>query len=234
MTFHELEARLRERLKQMVRRGEISERQLALRTGYTQPHIHNVLKGARGVNAELADALLLCVQMSLDDLLQGEAEIVVGLAAGQVQVPLWRGQVGPRHRFPDEADPVGYRLFPPAFLARFVGPVLMQLAPEEDAMSPFIEPGDLVLVDRAEGPRQGPVFDFAYVLSLCGHGAVCRCQLVGSALVLLAENGRRSFRLPDHLALIKRNVLDVVRGRVVWTCREIRGEPPAGPAGGRP
>jgi hypothetical protein len=43
---------------------------------------------------------------------------------------------------------------------------------------------------------------------------------VGGALVLAAENGRRSSPIPDHVPLAKRDILDIVRGRVVWVCRE--------------
>jgi hypothetical protein len=88
-------------------------------------------------------------------------------------------------------------------------------------MAPLVEPGDVVLLDRAEAGRRHPVFGSIYALSLSGQGAVCRCQRVGSALVLVAENGRRSPPIPDYVPLARRDILDIVRGRVVWVCREL-------------
>jgi hypothetical protein len=215
-TFRDLEARLRERLAARVRRGEISERQLALRTGYTQPHVHNVLKGARGFRAGLADALLESLHMSVWDLIGDRPT-----PEGQAAAPLWAGLVGPRHRFPTGTQLAGERLFPASFLARFGSPALMRLAAEEDGMSPLVEPGDLVLADRGERARRQPVFEGIYALALGSQGAVCRCQVVGSALVLVADNGRRAYRLPDHLPLERRDLLDIVRGRIVWTSRDL-------------
>ena len=215
-TFRDLEARLRERLAARVRRGEISERQLALRTGYAQPHVHNVLKGARGFRAGLADALLESLHMSVWDLLGDRPT-----SEGQAAAPLWAGLVGPRHRFPNGTQLAGERMFPDSFLARFGNPVLMRLAAEEDGMTPLVEPGDVVLVDRGETARRQPVFEGVYALALSGQGAVCRCQVVGSALVLVADNGRRAYHLPDHVPLERRDLLEVVRGRVVWTSRDL-------------
>lgn len=216
MTFTDLETRLLERLNRMVRRGEISERRLAKLTGFTQPHIHNVLKGARRLRAGLADALLAGVEMPLEELLPAARD-----GAGVVEVPVWRGVVGPRHRFPEGTDPVGYRLFPAAFLGRFHRPVLLRAGPEEYTMAPMIEPDDLLLIDRADAARRRPVLDGVYVVAFNGRGAVCRCQVVGDALVLVADNVLYSSRLPDHLPLARRDVLEIIRGRVVWVAREL-------------
>jgi len=221
MSFRELETRLLAYLNQMVRRGEISERQLARRTGYTQPHIHNVLKRARGMNTELADAVLRCLRLSLDDLVRGDGHLAPGLAGAQGAAPLWAGEVGPDQPFPQAAQSAEYRLFPLAFLARFVEPVLLRLSPREDSMTPSLQPGDLVLVDCAEGPRRRPAFEHIYALRFEGRGAVCRCQRAGAALVLLADNPSCCSAPPERIGLVQENLLEIICGRVVWTCREV-------------
>ncbi len=214
MTFRGLEERLLGRLKGRLQRGELSERRVARLTGYTQPHIHNVLNGRRSLNARLADALLEGLSLTVEELAGGPSH---------VEVPVARGALGPRHRFPESTEASGARLFPVAFLARFTHPALLRVADEEDAMSPLIDPGDVVLLDRSEAVRSRPAFEGVYALSFFGQGALCRCHLVGGALVLVAENPRRSTRLPDHLPLARRDILEVVRGRAVWSCREIAG-----------
>ena len=211
LTFYELERQTLALLNEKVRRGEISQRQLARRTGFTQPHIHNVLKGARRMHADLADAALECLDLSLRDLLE---------PAARLPVPLWHGLLGPGCPFPEQLDPAVHLVFPAAFLSRFTDPILVRLAADEDAMAPSIEPGDLVLLDRAEAGRRRPRFDGIYAVALAGQSAVCHCQLVGVALVLTQEIAQRSAPLPERLALANRNILDLVRGRVVWSCRE--------------
>jgi len=47
MTFHELQQRLLDELRQRVRSGAATERGLARISGISQPHLHNVLKGKR-------------------------------------------------------------------------------------------------------------------------------------------------------------------------------------------
>ena len=160
MTFAELERRFLALLNEKVRRGEISQRQLARLAGFSQPHIHNVLKGARGLNREVADALLGRLELSLSDLVAGSGHG----EAGHASVALWRGSVGRATPFPDAADPAGALLFPASFLCRFTRPVLLCVGVGEDVMSPLIQPGDLVLVDRAERSRRRPVFDSIYVI----------------------------------------------------------------------
>ena len=86
--FRCLAARLTRYLNELVRRGEISERGLARLSGYSQPHIHNVLKGARKMNLELADQIMELLGIPLLSLftqkeLSGLAPPRRGEAAGQ-------------------------------------------------------------------------------------------------------------------------------------------------------
>jgi len=53
-----------------IRNGDCTQRQLAKLVGVSQPQLHNVLKGARPLKRELADALLAHFQISLIDLLE--------------------------------------------------------------------------------------------------------------------------------------------------------------------
>jgi hypothetical protein len=75
MTFHDLHGRLIHRLNQCVQRGELTERGVARRTGISQPHIHNVLKGTRLLSWKSADALLRALNLDVVDLVN-ETELV--------------------------------------------------------------------------------------------------------------------------------------------------------------
>ncbi len=217
MTFHDLDLRLLHLLNRKVQRGEISQRRLARLSGFTQPHIHKILKGAIRIHAELADALLSCLGLSVEHLLEGES------ARDEIhtRIPLWRDAIGPRQVFPDRLDESTYLLFPQPLVSHLVCPVLLQLDDDEWSMSPLIDPGDVVLMDQAVPHRLHPVFEQISVLSFDGRGAVCRCQVVGGMLVLASEKSRYPDPLPDAIPLGNLQILDVVRGRIVWSCREL-------------
>ena len=70
MTFHDLQQRLIEDLRQRVRSGDVTERSLARATGVSQPHMHNVLKGTRKLSVETADQILKKLDMDLLDLIE--------------------------------------------------------------------------------------------------------------------------------------------------------------------
>ena len=70
MTFHDLQQRLIQDLRQRVRSGDVTERGLARATGVSQPHMHNVLKGTRLLSVPTADQILRNLDMDLLDLIE--------------------------------------------------------------------------------------------------------------------------------------------------------------------
>ena len=75
MTFHDLQERLLEDLRQRVRSGAVTERSLSRVTGVSQPHMHNVLKGIRVLSVERADEILRNLNMDLLELIDLEEVI---------------------------------------------------------------------------------------------------------------------------------------------------------------
>jgi transcriptional regulator with XRE-family HTH domain len=72
MTFHELQQRLIQELRQRVRSGAATERGLARLSGISQPHLHNVLKGKRVLSMDKADELLRQLQIDVLQLVPPE------------------------------------------------------------------------------------------------------------------------------------------------------------------
>ena len=68
--FNEVLDCLREQIRARIRNGQLTERALARRVGLSQTHIHHVLKGARLLRMEVADALLGEMGLSLVDLVE--------------------------------------------------------------------------------------------------------------------------------------------------------------------
>lgn len=87
ITYRLLQTRLIKTVNTRIKNGEFTERGLAKLVGISQPQIHNVLKGARKLNVELADRLLWAFGLAIIDLLEDEevAEEFAARKAGQSQ-----------------------------------------------------------------------------------------------------------------------------------------------------
>ena len=72
MYFELLQLRLIAHVQNRMQRGELTERGLARRTGISQPHLHNVLKGVRVLSPQIGDVLLRHLHITLLDLLNDE------------------------------------------------------------------------------------------------------------------------------------------------------------------
>jgi len=68
VTFHTLRTRLVAAVNARLQNGEFTERGLAKILGVSQPQIHNVLKGARKLQWDLADRLIADLGIKLLDL----------------------------------------------------------------------------------------------------------------------------------------------------------------------
>ncbi len=79
----DLQARAVELAGLAVRNGRFTERGLARAMCVSQPHAHNILAGRRGCTAEMADALLGQLGLTVLDLLEEAAnrQAFVSLAA---------------------------------------------------------------------------------------------------------------------------------------------------------
>jgi hypothetical protein len=214
MTIRETKRRLLMLLNDKIRSGELSQRKLARLAGFTQPHIHNVLKGARSMNAEFADAALKCLNLSVIDLLPDGRRSGVGLA------PVWNGEVGPRSGMPTSGGGEFSWPFPDWILSRLVEPVLLRVGSEK-CMAPLIEPGDLVLIDQSPERRRDVDGTSIYVVAISGNSRLCRCRTAGSNLILSGEDHRLS-DLPSRLSVAGLDLIEIVRGVVVWCSREFK------------
>jgi transcriptional regulator with XRE-family HTH domain len=82
MSFHVLQLRVIADVQERVRRGDVTERGLARLTGISQPHLHNILKGARVLSPHMADLILRQLHINLLDLLEPQESATRHLPAG--------------------------------------------------------------------------------------------------------------------------------------------------------
>ena len=232
MSFRKLQDDLLNILRDRVRNGEITERRLAKMMGISQPHMHNVLKGVRELTPELSDRILKEHRLTIRDLL--------GNAASQQDrgVPVIQNPVGPGYPFPSESY-CGIYPFPEELRAGLKHPAVF-CADRDEQMEPEIMDRDTLLVDRCPDRRRTPDPHFLFVVSMEGCGFVRYVRRDGVQVYFGTSKNRHIPENWQQADLDGRDILEVIRGRVVWIGRQMEAQvgpvdqtgPAPGPAGG--
>jgi plasmid maintenance system antidote protein VapI len=72
---------LLEEVRRRVRNGQLTERGLARLTGTSQPHLHHILKGKRGITPKLADRMMDVLALDLSALIElGHTDLQASLS----------------------------------------------------------------------------------------------------------------------------------------------------------
>lgn len=109
MTYQDAQLRLLAYVRSQIRNGELTERGFARLIGISQPHVHNVLKGARNLSPNIFDLTLKYFHLSLLDLVPSE-ELDRHLRslhtlARAAEVPFLDRPVGPGMPWPVSLNP---------------------------------------------------------------------------------------------------------------------------------
>ncbi len=216
--------RLTELARQRVRAGEVSERELARRAAISQPHMHNVLKGIRILSPEAADRLMRALNVTIPQVLWlGAGADAADVAA----VPHLRHRIGPGVAA-SFASFRGYIPFPSRLIAPLSQALSANLSADLALPSDF-RAGDLVLID------QNPALRVLLAPTSCwvvADSAGLRVRYLRRARGHLSYASHPDSSDADWqpISLQGRNILDIVRARIVWIGRELE-TPLAGPAG---
>lgn len=220
VTFAVIQKRLLEVLRLKLRNGDFTERGLARVVGLSQPHIHNVLKGARVLSSDVGDLLITSLDLSLIELL-GSDELGAALMAKQAQwqgshsVPVLMGRIGPSDPFPSwrmagewvaARDPELQALRRPAFVKFGADP----------AIAPEWVRGGFGLLDFDEASRVEPSEQGWYALRWRGAGYLRQVRLRGPELVVLGQRTLEDWVAPETIELSEGALLQIVRARLVW------------------
>ena len=223
MYIEDLVARVVEVSRAEVRSGRISERSLAQRAGLSQPHLNNSLHGVRTLSPRAAGQLMKALGITVPDLIWRLPERDVW-----TPVPLLRGRIGPG------ADALfhvfeGFAPFPAASVAQLEQPVGVRLAPDSVLPREF-HADDLVLLDQNLDLRRAPSPDSCWVVSVFG-GLRIRRVIAEAGRILAGHEGNLDHPEKwESISLRGRNILDVVRARLVWIGRKVE-KAKIGPAG---
>jgi transcriptional regulator with XRE-family HTH domain len=223
MNFRFLQMRLVSHVRARVRNGEISERSLARLTGISQPHIHNVLKGARQLSTETADQILQRLRIDLADLQTAGERGIHGVSPNRESadadecrtVPMLDGWIGREYPYPQAEGGERYP-FPAADVEHLESPVAARLAPDP-LRAPMFGGRGVVLLDRSEAVRLDPDAEGYFALDLSGGGTIGLVRRARQRLYLWVCHAEvwKSIPLPD------RDALEVIRGRVSLAVRHL-------------
>jgi hypothetical protein len=218
VNFRGLQFSLLELVRRKIRNGVVTERGLARLSGLSQPHIHNTLGNIRTLSIESTDRIMTALNITVGDLLgapAGHAEADFTFTA----VPFLNARIGPG------SQPVfdSFRGFLPvvsSLAAGLVLPVAARLA--HDLVLPrSCAARDIVLLDQNPAARVRPLSG-VWVISDDAFGMRVRyTRLIGSLLFVFHE---ANFADPVSWATIPlagKNILDIVRARIVWIGREL-------------
>ena len=218
MSFEMLRGRLMGHLRTRIQNGEMTERSLARLTGISQPHIHNVLKGAKILSPELEDQILSSMKISILDLFSIDELRTQLDRGGNMEkyraISVLDGLLGPSFPMPVQASRGEMHPVACSLLVNADGPQLVRLV-EDPEMQPTVKANALVLLDRSERARLSPVAGEYYAVSINGSGVIRILHKVGCHFYAATERTRE---LPNSWLELPcgEEPLRHVHARVVW------------------
>ena len=218
--FCELQRRLVEHLRLQVRNGLWTERALARLTGVSQPHMHNVLKGARELSTSLCDVIMMHLNLSIHDLLTSkEADDLAWPSSTFAYVPVLDGLVGPGYPWPHRCSTATRQRVSRDIVAGMLQPIAARLA-DDPEMSPLFLAGDIAIVDQRIPSRRVITPDSLYLLHEAGCGVIRRLKRVERVLYVVSEVSQNRPADWRRITLNDLPILQIVRARVLLTPSE--------------
>lgn len=229
LSFAALRNRLLNLLRTRIRNGEHTERSLARISGISQPHIHNVLKGAKSLSPELADVILATLHLSPLDLLSRD-EITQYLHRTSAHreyrlhpVPVLSGLLGLHQPIPRKGPHREVHTVPFHLTESATEPLVASLAADPD-MAPLFADRDMVLLDQSETARTLVQSAGYYVVRTPDGPCVRALKREFDRLFLITEKNKNCPEAWSEVSLSGQSMLDVVMARVIWLNRRRRWE----------
>jgi hypothetical protein len=224
MYFAELQSSLLESLKARVRNGQLTERGLARLVGVSQPHMHNVLKGARFLSPDLADQILQRLHISIFDLvdrtrLTNYLNSQRPLMSECTYVPVLNGTLGPGHLWPSAVDAHKRFAVPTVQLVNATGAVVVRLG-SDTRMDEVVHEGDFALLDQSLHARCAIEPDALYVVKRGNAGFVRRLRTSGRNVFIAADDCLSQPAAWERISLEAQYIQHVVRAKATLLAQD--------------
>jgi transcriptional regulator with XRE-family HTH domain len=223
LTFQDAQLKLLAYVRSQIRNGELTERGLARRIGISQPHVHNVLKGARNLSPKIFDLALKYLHLSLLDLVPlDELEAFLrsrGVARRFPEVPFLDHPIGPGNPWPTRLNPRKNFPLPFPSLHAPANLVMASLIPDP-SMQSTLGSSDVALLDISPNrpstlPPQG-----LFVIER-GNEAVLRYIRPGAHCYYLATDANLDTPADwEPLPVSASELMAAVKARVRWIGQE--------------
>lgn len=224
MNFRDLQHRLIEVARERIRSGLFTERGLAVISDISQPHLHNALKNIRTLSPDMADRLLRALDLNVAELMwDREGDRFRGFRA----VPVLMNRLGAGSD-PDFRSFRGYLPFPGNLVNPLINPVVVRLAADLVMPKPFAA-NDLLLLDQNPDVRRHPHARSAWIVDEFGALRVRYVRMGGTCIYVANELNLANPVEWAPVALGGRDILDIVRARIVWISREMELSPAGSP-----
>jgi len=220
LTIQDAQRRLLTHVRDRIHNGELTERGFARLIGISQPHAHNVLKGARKLSPEIFDSILKTFNMSLLDLAPVEdLEANLKQRKGQEPVPemgFLAARIGPGMPWPTRISI--HKRFPLPFRAQLTPAGIVAVRWVQDlSMHSTLARFDVGVLDTSAGARAEISPGGLYVIDRNGEAVFRYMRPGGYGCYLITD---LSWNLPELWERVDIAVPDLVRGRVLWLGRE--------------
>lgn len=218
MFVSDLRDKLTELLRAKVRNGTTTERALARLIGMSQPHLHNVLKGARALSPEMIDLCLYQLRLSVLDLVD-RSEVVAYLdtqeldRARLVYLPILDGAIGPTSPWPVDIELKNRFPVEEGLVRNMWHPVIAR-ASFDARMQSTIAEGDFFLLDQSTSARLDFRDDCLYVIKSPTSGMIRRIRRKGDMSFAVADDTFYRQALWERLPANGTQLLHFVRARV--------------------
>ncbi|MBI4889519.1 MAG: hypothetical protein HY821_02765 [Acidobacteria bacterium] len=235
LTFEVLLSRLMGFASERIRNGDMTERAMARLVDLSQPHLHNVLKGKKGITLAAADGMLQGLALSLLELVEaeelGQALLDIrGRPQARRHLPLLEGRLGPFDAFPDWRCVREWLALQARILEKCYKPALIECAPDPENLQ--FPAAAYALVEQEESARLMLSGEHWFAIRWRGAGFVRQVRWDDGGLHVLGQTPVGEPLLPRHIDLNGGSVLQVVRARVLWMGHDPRlADPFDGPAG---
>ena len=229
MTFREAQLKLLAYVVDRIHNGELTERGFARLIGISQPHAHNVLKGARNLSAEIFDSILKYFNLSILDLApveEVEANLKKRIQPTRLaDAPFLDSPIGPGVPWPQGTN--WRRSYPLPFpaLRGQPGLIMVELA-NDPYMNETLAGSDIALLDTSARASSSISPLGLYVIDRRGEAVLRHVRPSGRGFYLMTDSTLDTPALWEHLSVPAAEFALMVKARVRWVGRERARELP--------
>lgn len=223
MTFRAAELKLLAYVRDRIHSGDLTERRLARLIGISQPHAHNVLKGARNLSPQIFDSILKYFQISLLDLAP-VADLEANLKQRSApdpapEVAFLEAAIGPGMPWPLRVN--WQKRFPLPYPSRSVPAELMMARLARDPfMDQTLAVFDIALLDTGAVSRTAISPEGLYVVARNDEAVLRYIRPGGRCFYLLTDVTWNQPGDWEQLRIRAARLPEFVKARVRWLGRE--------------